>query len=99
MKSSFDCYLPGIIDAIKAATTRFLLFASTGGIVPRLHGDANDLIPLIMEDHGCDGGINTSAHCYQYSAFGTHVFRRKITEKGRCLLHPDSYRDRHTKKA
>src|SRR5688572_30367197 len=52
VKSFFNRYLPCIIDAIKAAATRFLTVSPTCSIIPCLHGDPNDLIALFLQDHG-----------------------------------------------
>ena len=69
MKPPLNCNLPGVINAIQAATTGFLAIASAGGIIPGLHGDPDNFIALILKDHSRDGGVNAPAHGYQDSSF------------------------------
>ena len=58
MEAFFDGDLPGIIYAVQAATAGFLFVPSAGGVVPGFHGDPDDLIALILEEHSGDRGID-----------------------------------------
>src|SRR5690606_7113073 len=77
VESPLDSYLPGIIDAVQAATAGFLPVPSTGGIVPGLHRDPHDLVPLVFQQHSRDRGVDASAHSDQYSSVAAHGFGRK----------------------
>jgi len=66
-------YLAGIVDGIEAATAGFLLGASGVGVIPGFHGDAHHFVALIVQHHGRDGAIDSSAHGHQYASVLTHT--------------------------
>ena len=64
VESFFNSDLARIVDAVQTAAAGFLPISSACGIIPGFHRDTHDFIPLFLEDHGGDGGVYSTAHCY-----------------------------------
>src|SRR5208282_277851 len=62
----------GIIDRVKRAAAGLFFRAADGRVVPCFHGNAHDLIALLMQHHSGHGTVYTAAHRYQYFSFFAH---------------------------
>jgi len=58
--------LPGIVDRIQAATSGFFAIAPGCRIIPGLHGQADDLMSLLMQQSGRHGRVQTTAHGHKH---------------------------------
>ncbi len=72
-ESMLDCRHPRVIKTVQVAAPCFLLRRPRARIVPCLHGDPYDFIPLIVEHQRRNGTVDTAAHRYQDLSFPAHV--------------------------
>ena len=72
-KTHVDGYLTGVVNGVQAATAGLLFGPTTVGVIPGFHGNADDLVPLLVEHHGRNGRINAAAHRDEYTSVLTHI--------------------------
>ena len=66
VKSS--CNSSGIFHRAQSAAAAVLFHGTGVFFLPDLHGNAGNIIPLLFQKIGCNGGVHSSGHSYDHSA-------------------------------
>ena len=65
----------GVVDILDGAAAAVLGRGLLGvGGAPEAHGDADDIVTLLFQEEGCDGGVDSSAHGDDDAGLGHGLF-------------------------
>jgi len=68
-----DGHFAGVVDGVEATAAGLLLRPAAIRVIPGFHGNSDNFISLLMQDHGRNGGVDAAAHGDEYTSVLAHI--------------------------